>query len=91
MPNRDINIIVSVSDENDGDVEGGVEDVEDVEDVEGGNGDVDTVWTDCSPILAYRVGKIEIMSGNRVDGVGVIISNCFFVGSTGRVGAIVVS
>lgn len=50
MPNRDINIIVSVSDENDGDVEGGVEDVEDaeggngdVEDVEGGNGDVDTV------------------------------------------------
>ena len=37
-PNRDINIIVSVSDENDGDVEGGVEDVEDVE---GGNGDVE--------------------------------------------------
>ena len=37
------------------------------------------------------MGKIEIMSGNRVDGVGVIISNCFFVGSTGRVGAVVVS
>lgn len=51
-PNRDINIIVSVSDENDGDVEDvegieGIEDAEggngDVEDVEGGNGDVDTV------------------------------------------------
>ena len=39
-PNRDINIIVSVSDENDGDVEG-IEDAEDVEDVEGGNGDVE--------------------------------------------------
>lgn len=38
MPKRDINIIVSVSDENDGDVEGGVEDAEDVE---GGNGDVE--------------------------------------------------